>query len=130
MWHDIGIGVGQRRGLQGGSPLSISAPGVLYFLTASQPVTTVTGDKIVFADRDDDGSGEYDITITLTNSGTFDLATIVGLANLTGNGTASVAFRGTIAESNAACDQYAYNDFLTGAGTITVTMERVSDTLQ
>ncbi|MBX3454403.1 MAG: DUF4347 domain-containing protein, partial [Ferrovibrio sp.] len=86
--------------------------------------TELTVTQFTVSDSD---STSVNITVTATN-GTISLATTSGLSGLTGNGTGSVTFSGSVADVNAALNGMKYKgtegsgatDDYTGAATITV----------
>jgi Bacterial Ig domain len=77
---------------------------------------------ITFSDVDAGTVGEQTVTLTVTN-GKLTLGTTAGLAGLTGNGTSTVSFAGTLAEINAAVAGliYAPNANFNGADTLVIT---------
>ncbi|MFW6146026.1 MAG: putative Ig domain-containing protein, partial [Planctomycetota bacterium] len=67
---------------------------------------------------------DHSLTLTVTK-GTLTLGDTTGLANLTGDGTASVSFDGTIAEINTALEGLSYTGDVDaeGAETLTLTLD-------
>src|SRR5262249_17906835 len=84
--------------------------------------STADGNAIAVSDPADGDQGEMTVTITVTN-GTFTLATVARLTNVTGNGTATVIATGTVAALNTALDgsQYTPNLDYNGPATLTIT---------
>ena len=125
MWHDIGIGVGQRRKLYGGAPLSISAPGAMYFLNTAQPYT-MSGISFEYAGA---GADEYTVTIAVTGGGTFTAAAS-SPPTVSNDGTANVTFAAgsTLAQANSAINGgIAGLSSETATATITITNDATAE---
>ncbi len=99
MWHDVGIGAGQRSNLRGASPISITASGAIYFLNMDQPYTL----SVISFEYSGAGADEFTVTIAVTGGGTFTAATS-SPPTVSDDGTASVTFDAgtTLAQANSA----------------------------
>lgn len=94
----------RRRRISGGNGLSVSAPSALLFEVGDQPITLDGANEISFADSKTDGSGDYTLTMSMTNSGTIDFdntayAAVTENSGADGSGTIDVT--GTLAQINA-----------------------------
>ncbi len=83
--------------------------------------SSANGNAISVADPDALATDDLEITLTGVN-GNITLATTAGLTNPTGNGSPSVSFQGTIAETNAALNglKYRGTSNYNGPGSLTI----------
>ncbi len=101
----------------------------------SLTISTAAGNPITITDVDADetpfgaGTGGVNVSISATKA-TFTLASTANLANVTGNGTATVSFDGTIADTATALDglQYTPDALVNGSDTITINVSDKGNT--
>ncbi len=103
-------------------PPTITIPVSSETTNANTPLVLSGASAITVADIDANGVPDQ-MTVTAT-SGTLTLASTTGLTNVTGNGTATVSFTGTIANLNNALNGLTYtpNSGFAGGDTIQVSI--------
>ena len=86
--------------------------------------SSANGNAINFSDVDAGASGVEIVTLAVTH-GTLNLASTTGLTGLTGNGTGSVSFSGTVAQINAAVAGLKYTNTpdYNGTDSLTITLK-------
>ncbi len=96
---------------------TVSEDTTLMFSAANSNLLSIS-------DIDAGATGLETVTLTVTK-GTINLGSTVGITGLTGNGTATVSFTGTLAQVNAAIDGLTYqgNTNVNGSDTLTITVK-------
>ncbi|MCA9051256.1 MAG: hypothetical protein KDA89_21110, partial [Planctomycetaceae bacterium] len=82
------------------------------------------GNAITVSDADADAGAADPILVTLSvSNGTLTLGATTGLTGLTGNGSSTVSFQGTVAEVNSALDGLGYQGSPNFSGSDTLTVD-------
>src|SRR5262249_6789524 len=121
--NDVGVDAVVNFTVNPNDPPFNLVPANQEFLSQVGPLvfSTSTGNAIAVSDPDAGASDNLTITLSV-GSGTLTLATLVGLTNVSGNGTSLITATGTTSALNTALDGLNYTPASGFFGTVALTL--------